>query len=75
MAEAGFPEFMTANNWLPWIAVAAPAKTPDAIVNTINRAIVQAAGTEAFKVKFAPTGLLLQANSSAAQDQAAWRAE
>ena len=32
MAEAGFPEFMTANNWLPWIAVAAPAKTPDAIV-------------------------------------------
>jgi tripartite-type tricarboxylate transporter receptor subunit TctC len=75
MAEAGFPEFMTANNWLPWIAVAAPAKTPDAIVNTINRAIVQAAGTDAFKAKFAPTGLLLQANNSAAQDQAAWRAE
>ena len=75
MAEAGFPEFMTANNWLPWIAVAAPARTPDAIVNTINRAIVQAAGTEAFKAKFAPTGLLLQATSSAAQDQAAWRAE
>ena len=75
MAEAGFPEFMTANNWLPWIAVAAPARTPDAIVNTLNRAIVQAAGTEAFKAKFAPTGLLLQATASAAQDQAAWRAE
>ncbi len=75
MAEAGFPEFMTANNWLPWIAVAAPARTPDAIVNTINRAIVQAAGTEAFKAKFAPTGLLLQATSGAAQDQAAWRVE
>ncbi len=75
MAEAGFPEFMTANNWLPWIAVAAPARTPDAIVNTINRAIVQAAGTEAFKARFAPTGLLLQATNTAAQDQAAWRAE
>jgi len=75
MAEAGFPEFMTANNWLPWIAVAAPAKTPDAIVNTLNRAIVQAVGTEAFKAKFAPTGLLLQATGTAAQDQAAWRAE
>ena len=75
MAEAGFPEFMTANNWLPWIAVAAPAKTPDAIVNTINRAIVQVAATDAFKAKLAPTGLLLQAANTAAQDQAAWRAE
>ena len=75
MAEAGFPEFMTANNWLPWIAVAAPARTPDAIVNTINRAIVQAAATDAFKARFAATGLLLQASGTAAQDQAAWRAE
>ena len=75
MAEAGFPEFMTANNWLPWIAVAAPARTPDTIVDTINRAIVQVAQTEAFKAKLAPTGLLLQASATAAQDQAAWRAE
>jgi tripartite-type tricarboxylate transporter receptor subunit TctC len=75
MAEAGFPEFMTANNWLPWVAIAAPAKTPDAIVDTINRAIVQVARTDAFKARFAPTGLLLQASNTAAQDQAAWRAE
>lgn len=75
MAEAGFPDFMTANNWIPWIAVAAPGKTPDAIVNTINRAIVQAAGSEAFKAKFAATGLRLQASGSAAQDQTAWHAE
>ena len=75
MAEAGFPEFMTANNWLPWVAVAAPARTPDAIINTINRAIVQAAQTDAFKARIAPTGLLLQATGSAAEDQAAWRTE
>ena len=75
MAEAGFPEFMTANNWLPWIALAGPARTPDAIVNTINRAIVQATQTEAFKARLVSTGLLLQASGSAADDQAAWRAE
>ena len=75
MAEAGFPEFMTANNWLPWVAIAAPAQTPDAIVDTINRAIVQVARSDAFKARFAPTGLLLQASNTAAQDQAAWRAE
>ncbi len=75
MAEAGFPEFMTANNWQPWIAVAAPGRTPDAIVNTINRAIVQATRTEEFKAKFAATGLVLQATGTAAEDQAAWRAE
>ena len=75
MAEAGFPEFMTANNWIPWIAVAAPGKTPDAIVGSINRAIVQATQTEAFKAKFAATGLRLQASGTAAQEQAAWQAE
>ncbi|MBL8382795.1 MAG: tripartite tricarboxylate transporter substrate binding protein [Burkholderiales bacterium] len=75
MIEAGFPEFMTANNWVPWIAVVAPAKTPEAIVNTINRAITQVTQTEAFKGKFAATGLVLAATGTAAQDQAAWRAE
>jgi tripartite-type tricarboxylate transporter receptor subunit TctC len=75
MAEAGFPDFMTANNWQPWIAVVAPAKTPDAIVNTINRAIVQAVQTPEFKAKFASTGLVLAATGSAADDQAAWRTE
>jgi tripartite-type tricarboxylate transporter receptor subunit TctC len=75
MAEAGFPEFMTANNWRPWIAVAAPGRTPDAIVNHLNRAIVQATRTEEFKAKFASTGLVLAAGGTAAEDQAAWRAE
>ena len=75
MAEAGFPEFTAANNWQPWIAVAAPARTPDAIVDTINRAIVQATRTPEFKAKFAATGLQLEASATAAEDQAAWRAE
>jgi tripartite-type tricarboxylate transporter receptor subunit TctC len=75
MAEAGFPDFAAANNWVSWIAVAAPAKTPDAIVDTINRAIVQAARTDAFQAKIAPTGLLVKATESASQEQAAWRAE
>jgi tripartite-type tricarboxylate transporter receptor subunit TctC len=75
MAEAGFPEFASANNWLPWISVVAPAKTPDSIVNSFNRAIVQVAKTEAFKTKFAPTGLNVVATGTAAQDQQAWQAE
>ncbi len=75
MAEAGFPEFMTANNWLPWVAVAAPARTPDAIIDKINDAIRQVARTQAFKDKLASTGLILQASGTAAEDQAAWRAE
>ena len=75
MAEAGFGEFANANNWVPWIAIVAPAKTPDAIVDTINRAIVQAAKTEAYKARFVPLGLSVNSTGTAAQDQAAWRAE
>ncbi|MGO4395818.1 Bug family tripartite tricarboxylate transporter substrate binding protein [Variovorax sp. M-6] len=75
MIEAGFPEFNAVNNWLPWIAVAAPGKTPDAIVNTINRAIVQVAQTDSFKSKIAQAGLTVKATGTAAQDQAEWRSE
>jgi len=75
MAEAGFPDFMTANNWTSWVAVGAPGKTPDAIVETINRAILQVARTEAFQSRIEQLGLKVLATGSAAQDQAAWRAE
>lgn len=75
MAEAGYPEFNAANNWLPWIAVAAPGKTPEAIVNKINSAILQVAKTEAFRTKLQQAGLAVKATGTAAQDQAEWRAE
>ncbi len=75
MIESGYREFNEANNWLPWIAVAAPGKTPDAIVNKINAAIRQVAKTDAFKAKLEQAGLAMKATGTAAQDQAEWRAE
>ena len=75
MAEAGFPEFMAAGNWKPWIGVAAPGKTPEPIVNALNRAVLQAAKTEDLRVKIERAGLSIRATGSAAEDDAAWRAE
>lgn len=75
MAEAGFPEFETASNWVPWVAMVAPARTPDAIVATINKALVQAAQSASFKHKLTQAGLNVQATATAAQDHAIWRAE
>lgn len=75
MAEAGFPEFETANNWVSWVAMVAPAKTPEPILATINKAVVQAVQSASFKQKIAAVGLNPQAAASAAQDHAAWRAE
>ncbi len=73
MAEAGFPEFEAANNWVTWLAVAAPAKTHPAIVSTINRAIVQVARSQSFQQKMAQAGLNVMATNDPTQDQAAWR--
>ena len=75
MAEAGFPEFETANNWVSWVAMVAPAKTPEPILATINKAVVQAVQSASFKQKIAAVGLNPQAAASAVQDHAAWRAE
>lgn len=75
MAEAGFPEFETANNWVSWVAMVAPAKTPEPILATINKAVVQAVQSASFKQKIAAVGLNPQASASAVQDHAAWRAE
>jgi tripartite-type tricarboxylate transporter receptor subunit TctC len=75
MEEAGFPEFMTANNWSSWIAAAAPRKTPDATVIALNRAIAQAAQSEAFRARIEQLGLTVLATGSASDDQNAWRAE
>jgi tripartite-type tricarboxylate transporter receptor subunit TctC len=75
MTEAGFPEYMAAANWKPWIGIVAPGKTPEAIVNVLNRAIVQAAQTEVLRTRIGQAGLVLRAKGTAAQDDAAWRSE
>lgn len=75
MAELGYAEFAAANNWQPWIALAAPAKTPDSIVNLLNRAVAQAAQAPEFKAKLARSGLNAHAIVPAEQGQTAWREE
>ncbi len=75
MAEAGFPEFMAAASWKPWIGVAVPSKTPEPIVNALNRAVLQAAKTEELRMRIERAGLSLRATGTAAEDDAAWRSE
>lgn len=75
MAEAGFPEYMAANNWKPWLGVVAPGKTPEPIVAALNRAVLQAAKTEDLRAKIERAGLNIRATGTAAQDDAAWRSE
>jgi tripartite-type tricarboxylate transporter receptor subunit TctC len=75
MAELGYAEFMQANNWVSWVGLSAPAKTPDSIVNQINRAAVQAAQSDAYKAKLANIGLSPKGTGSAKDDQAEWVAE
>lgn len=75
MGELGYAEFVAANNWQPWIALAAPAKTPDSIVNLLNRAVAQAAQAPEFKARLARSGLNAHQIVSAEQGQAAWREE
>lgn len=75
MAEAGFPEFMSANNWSSWIATAAPRKTPDGIVNTVNRAMVQALQSETLRARIEQLGLTVLGTGTATEDGNSWRAE
>ena len=56
-------------------SVNAFAKTPEPILATINKAVVQAVQSASFKQKIAAVGLNPQAAASAVQDHAAWRAE
>ncbi|MET4576232.1 tripartite tricarboxylate transporter substrate binding protein [Ottowia thiooxydans] len=75
MAELGYAEFAAANNWQPWIALAAPAKTADSVVSLLNRAVAQAAQASEFKAKLARSGLNARQIIPADQGQAAWREE
>lgn len=75
MAELGYSEFANANNWVSWVGLSAPSKTPDAIIQQLNKAAVQTVQSEAFKTKLATIGLSPQGTGSAKEDQAAWVTE
>ena len=75
MGELGYSEFANANNWVSWVGLSAPSKTPDAIIQQLNKAAVQTVQSEAFKTKLATIGLSPQGTGSAKEDQAAWVTE
>jgi tripartite-type tricarboxylate transporter receptor subunit TctC len=54
MAEAGFPGFVASN----WWGMAAPAGTPDDILDTLARAVAEAQNTGAVKERFTVLGML-----------------
>jgi tripartite-type tricarboxylate transporter receptor subunit TctC len=54
MAEAGFPGFVASN----WWGMAAPAGTPDDILDTLARAVAEAQKTATVKERFTVLGML-----------------
>jgi len=62
MAEAGYPD-ATLNVWVGFFA---PAKTPPALIDQINRAVAEAVGTPAVQAHFAATGAIAALESPAA---------
>jgi tripartite-type tricarboxylate transporter receptor subunit TctC len=54
MAESGFPGFVASN----WWGIAAPAGTPETVLDTLARAVAEAQKTDAVKDRFAVLGML-----------------
>jgi tripartite-type tricarboxylate transporter receptor subunit TctC len=54
MAESGFPGFVASN----WWGIAAPAGTPDNVLDTLARAVAEAQKTDTVKERFAVLGML-----------------
>jgi tripartite-type tricarboxylate transporter receptor subunit TctC len=55
IAESGFPGFVAAN----WFGIAAPAGTPDDILDTLANAVFEAHGTDLVKSRFTTLGMLV----------------
>jgi tripartite-type tricarboxylate transporter receptor subunit TctC len=55
MAESGFPGFIAAN----WFGMAAPAGTPDAILDTLADAVAEAQKSSLVKERFTKLGILV----------------
>jgi tripartite-type tricarboxylate transporter receptor subunit TctC len=75
MAESGFPGFVASN----WWGIAAPAGTPDAVLDMLGRAVAEAQRTDAVKERFAVLGMLApeqtrpQFAASVKAEAALWR--
>ena len=54
MAESGFPGFVASN----WWGIAAPAGTPDNVLDTLAEAVAEAQRTDTVKERFAVLGML-----------------
>jgi tripartite-type tricarboxylate transporter receptor subunit TctC len=55
MAESGFPGFVAAN----WWGMAAPAGTPDEVLDTLAAAVAEAQRTDLVKARFTTLGMLV----------------
>ena len=62
VAESGFPGYQDAT----WVGAFVPAGTPAAIVETLNRKIVEVLGQPAVRSRLAAAGLEARGTSSAA---------
>ncbi len=71
MAEAGLPEY----NFATWIGLAAPAKTPPAIVDRLHKEIVKALAQPDVKEAFAKQVMYVKASESPAAYSAFIKAE
>jgi tripartite-type tricarboxylate transporter receptor subunit TctC len=75
IAESGFPGFVASN----WFGIAAPARTPDDILDTLAQAIAEAQNTDLVKERFKTLGMLVPALSrrdfaaSLTQEAVFWR--
>ena len=75
MAESGFPGFVASN----WWGMAAPAGTPDHVLDTLAQTVAEAQGTDTVKARFAALGMLTpeqtrpQFAASVSAEAALWR--
>jgi tripartite-type tricarboxylate transporter receptor subunit TctC len=75
MAESGFPGFVASN----WWGMAAPAGTPDDILDKLAQAVAEAQATDAVKQRFNVLGMLAPEQSrpqfaeSVKAEAAQWR--
>jgi tripartite-type tricarboxylate transporter receptor subunit TctC len=75
MAESGFPGFVASN----WWGIAAPAGTPENVLDTLARAVAEAQMTDTVKERFAILGMLSpeqtrpQFAASVSAEAALWR--